>query len=224
MNTLAVIQLALSFLILLLTIWVWRKSSSENKVPPAPESESTMVWESQELIRQFNEVSVRVDETLKTLPKPIDTEDTRFVAGLLIEYENWADHARRIYRSEALAQETRENTNRIGALLNGLKYAHRRHISNAIMDQFGQMREEIVYGAVRDTDQDIDRERSRADIQVALRRLVQSANLEMIDPKPGYAYQRRDAQLAITVGKVRRRGLRVLQGDVIYEPEIQESR
>ncbi|MGA8088697.1 MAG: hypothetical protein WCA10_15560 [Terracidiphilus sp.] len=183
-----------------------------------------MVWESQELIRQFSELSVRIDNTLKMLPTPIDSEDTRFVAGLLIGYEIWADLARRLYRSEALAKETLENANRIGALLKSLKYTHRGHTSNAIMDKFGQMREEIVYGAVRDTDQDIDRERSRADIQVALRRLVQSANLEMIDPKPGYTYQRRDAQLAITVGKVRRRGLRVLQGDVIYEPEIQESR
>lgn len=224
MNTLAVIQLALSFLILLQAIWLWRKDSSGSKTPPASESGAAMVWESQELTRQFNELSVRIDNTLKMLPKPIDSEDTRIVAGLLIEYEIWADLARRLYRSEALARETLENANRIGALLKKLKYAHGGHTSNAIMDQFGQMLEEIVYGAVRDTDQDIDRERSETDLQGALRRLVQSANLEMIDPKPGYIYQRRDAQLAITVGKVRRRGLRVSQGDVIYEPEIQESR
>lgn len=223
MNTLAIIQLAMSFLILLLAILVWRKSSSESKVPFAPEPVSTLAWESQELTRQFDELSVRIEHTLKKLPKPIDSVDTRFVASLLVEYEMWADHARRSYGSEALAQETRENANRIGTLLNKLQYA-RGPASSAIMDQFGQMIEEIVYGAVRDTDQDIDKERSKFDLQSTLRRLVQAANLEMIDPKPGHIYQRRDAQLGINVGKVRRRGLRVLQGDVIYEPEIQESR
>jgi hypothetical protein len=150
-----------------------------------------------------------------------ESEEVRHYAQVLARCDKWMVIAE---RSGARAlSPIQEAVQRLRSSLDRLQRSAPGLLNRDLSDEAEMATRKAVMMALERSDKDIDRTRTtHPELQRALRMLVESADMDMIEPVHGTKYTGHGSGLERKVNEVHTRGLRYKNGPVLRDAEFSE--
>ncbi len=218
------VQVALSLGVLGLCLMFWREfSRTDSRHPGTTDARAPEL----EKLQKYAAELTRVGENfarLELIPNgPFDSEHSERLLRILQNFNAWLKEAHHRLSISA-RDEMRGYADDLSALLEQLRSMPQAIPTPQFHGRLEQKYTQVVWEAVRSTDQDIDCRRSPSPLQNALDNLVRVAGMELISPTQGSSYRPAPSDISIRVGEVITRGLRYKNGAIIHPPDIKEMK